>query len=106
MIAKAFKIRDRLRQAGANPSRLTDKDAGDVLRIMMTAPPGQVADSFAMLTNNERVGVVSREGVDLLREFFGGQNTPGVNMAVSAFRGDVPEERVRALAPAFVNQLS
>ncbi|MGW2355167.1 hypothetical protein [Actinacidiphila glaucinigra] len=39
LVAKAFKIADRLSQAEKRPTRLTDKDAGDVLRIMMTTPP-------------------------------------------------------------------
>ncbi|MGX2995373.1 hypothetical protein JNUCC64_13930 [Streptomyces sp. JNUCC 64] len=105
LVAKAFKIRDRLRAAEQRPDRLSDKDAADVLRIMMTARPGDVAATFEKLRTDDRVGAVAVQGLGLLRELFGAARTPGVEMAVSALRGDVDERRVRALAPAFVSRL-
>jgi hypothetical protein len=105
LIAKAFKIRDRLAQADTRPDRLTDKDAADVLRIMMATPPRQVAASFATLRQDPRVGAVATHGAELLHELFGAAATPGVEMAVNALRGDMSEERIRALAPAFTARL-
>ncbi|GII87818.1 hypothetical protein Ssi03_58080 [Sphaerisporangium siamense] len=102
LVAKAFKIRDRLADAATRPDRLADKDAGDILRIMMTIPAGQVATTFAALREDPRVGYVAAQGVVLLRELFGRGSSPGVGMAVDALRGDVPEVRVRALARAFI----
>ena len=105
LVAKAFKIRDRLAKADQRPDRLTDKDAGDVLRIMMVAPARQVAESAATLRKDPRVGAVASEGLSLLHELFGAPATPGVTMAVEALRGDIPEQRIRALAPAFTARL-
>jgi hypothetical protein len=105
LVAKAFKINDRVRGADRFPDRLTNKDAGDVLRLMMTTPPAVVTAAFDQLRADERVGAVTRTGERLLRELFGGRAALGVGMAVEALRGDVPEGRVRALAPAFVAAL-
>ncbi|MEU3715190.1 hypothetical protein [Streptomyces californicus] len=105
LVAKAFKISDRLRDADKRPARLTDKDAGDVLRLMMTASPRHVALRFTELRENARVGTIAAEGLDKLHALFGGAATPGVDMAVRALSGDVPEQRIRTLAPAFVSRL-
>lgn len=105
LVAKAYKISDRLGDAAARPDRLTDKDAGDVLRIMMTTRARQVASTFAELRDDSRVGSIATEGLEKLHALFGGAATPGVEMAVNALKGDVPEERIRALAPAFIDRL-
>ncbi|MFC8247343.1 hypothetical protein [Streptomyces chartreusis] len=105
LVAKAFKITDRLGQAEKRPDRLTDKDAGDVLRIMMTIRARQVSETFTVLRNNPRVGDVAADGLEKLRQLFGGRSTPGVNMAVKALAGSLEEDRVRALAPAFIARL-
>ena len=41
LVAKAFKIKDRLSDPG-KPERVVDKDAGDVVRIMMASSPRDV----------------------------------------------------------------
>jgi hypothetical protein len=105
LVAKAFKIRDRLRNEIAQPNRVVDKDASDVLRIMMTTPTDHVAATLAPLTRSERVGAVTIEGLGYLRDLFGRPRSRGVDMAVRALTGDIPEDRVRALAPAFVRAL-
>ena len=105
LVAKAFKISDRLSRADTHPDRLTDKDAGDVLRIMMTARPREVAAKFATLCDDPRVGNIAVEGMEKLHGLFGAPATPGVEMAVRALQGDVPEERIRLLAPTFVERL-
>lgn len=105
LVAKAYKINDRLTDADGCPDRLTNKDAGDVLRLMMTTPPAAVTATLGQLRGDMRVGAATRTGERLLRELFGRRAAPGVDMAVEALRGDVPEARVRALAPAFVTAL-
>ncbi|MFI1013525.1 hypothetical protein [Streptomyces sp. NPDC020965] len=105
LVAKAFKISDRLAQAAARPDRLTDKDAADVLRLMMTTRARDVAASFTALRDDPRVGEVTVQGLAKLHELFGAAATPGVEMAVNALKADVPEPRIRALAPAFISRL-
>ncbi|MFD9608334.1 hypothetical protein ACFWWS_03100 [Streptomyces sp. NPDC059083] len=105
LVAKAFKIEDRLSDSDSRPHRLADKDAGDVLRIMMTARPGKLAEEFSSLQQHPRVGTVAASGLAKLRQLFGGRASAGVEMAVRALQGDVLESRVRALAPAFIRRL-
>lgn len=106
LAAKAFKIRDCLSDAaGKRPDRLVNKDASDVLRIMMSIRAKEVASSFAALIRDPRVGEVATEGLALLRAQFGGADTPGVRMAVEALAGDLNAERIRALAPAYIRSL-
>ncbi|WEH37285.1 hypothetical protein PZB75_30340 [Streptomyces sp. AM 4-1-1] len=105
LVAKAFKITDRLSQSEKRPDHLTDKDAGDVLRIMMTTRARQVSDLFSVLRNDPRVGDVATDGLEKLRQLFGGRGTPGVEMAVKALAGSLEEDRVRTLAPAFITRL-
>ncbi|MFI6031280.1 hypothetical protein [Amycolatopsis magusensis] len=105
LVAKAHKIDDRYANRHSKPQRLVDKDAADVLRLMMVTPPDEVRLAFSELVVHERVGAIARDGMELLRRYFGGARTAGVEMAVRALTGDVAEARVRALAPAFVGRL-
>lgn len=105
LVAKAFKISDRLADEARRPDRLTDKDAGDVLRLFMSTPPRRAAADAARLRAHERVGAVTELGLGLLADLFGRPGSRGVDMAVQALAADVPEERVRALAPAFTSAL-
>ncbi|MFI9009546.1 hypothetical protein ACIGNX_20190 [Actinosynnema sp. NPDC053489] len=105
LVSKAFKIHDRLENAANRPDRLVDKDAADVLRIMMTIPVREVATSFARLVRDPRVGSIAAGGLALLRRQFGGADAAGVRMAVNALAGDLDGERVRLLAPTYVRNL-
>jgi hypothetical protein len=105
LVAKAFKISDRIADEARRPDRLSDKDAGDVLRLFMSTPPRQAAADAARLRTHHRVGAVAEQGLGLLADLFGRPGARGVNMAVDALAADVPEARVRALAPAFTGAL-
>jgi hypothetical protein len=105
LIAKAHKLHDRFAAADRRPDRLGNKDASDVYRLMTTARPAEVASTLTSLMANERVGTVAATGLGYLREQFGGADTPGVRLAIQALEGDVPAERIRALAPAFISAL-
>ncbi|WP_369243598.1 hypothetical protein [Streptomyces sp. R41] len=106
LVAKAIKLDERIRDAQKRPDRLNNEDAGDVYRIMTTVPADEVAQTFANLRNDPRVGDTARQGMQLLRTLFGAAATPGTNLAIQALAGDVPADRIRALAPAFVAALS
>ncbi|MGZ3142809.1 hypothetical protein ACVDFE_12585 [Lentzea chajnantorensis] len=101
LVAKAHKIHDRL----GCPDRLTNKDAGDVYRLMVGAPQREVISSFRTLVNSPLVDDVTMSGLKYLREQFGGPAAPGVLLAVDALAGDIPAERIRLVAPAYVAAL-
>ncbi|WBQ04649.1 hypothetical protein [Kribbella sp. CA-293567] len=105
LVAKAFKISERVAGAAARPARLTNKDAGDVYRIMAAVPARQVAGLFATLIDDSRVGAVATEGLKLLQQLFGGAGSVGVDLAVEAHAGDIPEITVRTVAPAYIGRL-
>ncbi|WP_067799550.1 hypothetical protein [Actinomadura formosensis] len=106
LVAKAYKISDRHKNVGTHPDRLTNKDAGDVYRIMATVPARRVASTITTLVQDPRIGAGAKEGIELLSELFGGARTPGVNLAVEAHTGDIPEETIRAAAPAYIKRLA
>lgn len=105
LVAKAYKINDRLDQKGTRPDRLSNKDAADVYRIMVKIRPREVAEVFEKVLADDRVGEVAANGLRYLRQQFGGADTPGVRMAVAALSGDAAEASIRAVMPAYVNQL-
>ncbi|MFJ4633603.1 hypothetical protein [Streptomyces sp. NPDC088847] len=107
-IAKAYKLDDRISQAEKQErnDRLSNKDAGDVYRIMTVVEAEEVAQTLRTLRNDSRVGSVVIRGMELLKNLFGGANTPGTELAVRALAGDVPETRIRTLAPFYISNLS
>jgi len=105
-VAKAHKIHDRLNDADKKPDRLTNKDAGDVYRLMVTTNARDMAVSFAGLLANPRVGEVTAAGLRYLREQFGGLDTPGVRLAIDALAGDVPASRIALVSRAYLNVFS
>ncbi|GAB3868541.1 hypothetical protein ACFPIJ_24585 [Dactylosporangium cerinum] len=46
-----------------------------------------------------------REGVQHLRRLFGGRRSPGVELAVTALAGAIPERSIRELAVSYVTVL-
>ncbi|MFJ9641424.1 hypothetical protein [Streptomyces sp. NPDC101178] len=106
LVAKAYKLHERIIAAAKRPERLSAKDAGDVYRIMSTIQVRDVAASFSSLCENPRVGSVATEGLSLLRQLFGAAATPGTELAVEALAGDIPESRIRVLIPAFISGLA
>ncbi|MFJ9634964.1 hypothetical protein ACIRU8_45465 [Streptomyces sp. NPDC101175] len=108
LIAKAFKLDERVTEAEAKErtDRLSNKDAGDVFRIMAVVPVEKVAATFRALQSDTRVGEVAADGLLRLHKLFGGAATPGTELAVRALAGDVPERRIRALAPFYASALT
>lgn len=102
LVAKAHKIHDRLGDA----DRLTNKDAGDVYRLMVGTNRTEVIGSFHTLCDDPLVGAVTSRGLQYLREQFGGPDTPGVRLAIAALAGAVPADRIRAVAPAYLRELA
>lgn len=105
LTAKAYKINDRV--ADHNPDRLSDKDAGDVIRLMRTSDPRAVATTFSGLLANadDRISQTASLGLRYLKEQFGRVRGPGIQMAERALTGALSEDTVRGLATAYVREL-
>ena len=103
LVAKAYKLGER---EDLDKSRLLDKDAADVYRLVATADPYAVAERFSHLMNDDRVGPVVRQGLTYLRRLFGGRDTTGVRMAIAALAGAGPgAAEIETVATAFISQL-
>jgi hypothetical protein len=106
LIAKARKITERKEDAGqGREHRLTDKDAADVVRLMLGTDPDDVSGRFETLLGNDRTAEVTRRGLVELRRLFGGARTTGTVMAISALAGDPIEEEVPGIVNAYLADL-
>lgn len=105
LTAKAYKIHDRL--ADTTPGRQSNKDAGDVIRLMTTSNPSVVAATFNELLQNpdERIRETAQTGLTYLKDQFGRVRGPGIQMAEHALAGAIPVGRIRGLAPAYIKAL-
>jgi hypothetical protein len=93
LIAKAYKIRDRL-EPGTRIDRQKDKDALDIYRLALAIPFNQLASAFSTLLIDDRSEITTREGLDLLSQLFGTRRAPGIEMATRALEGTAPASRI------------
>lgn len=80
LVSKAHKISDREGQ----PSRESDKDALDVLRLLRALEAEVLAQSLAELSKSGLSGQVAREAVSHLGRLFETAQAPGSRMAARA----------------------
>ncbi|MFE3542412.1 GSU2403 family nucleotidyltransferase fold protein [Nocardia sp. NPDC059177] len=84
IVAKCHKIAERIQQ----PSRLNDKDAHDVYRLLAACDPTRVAESFAVLLGEEISRDVTTEAVTHLSQLFAAEvDAVGAAMAGRAEEG-------------------
>lgn len=100
LVAKAHKLHDRV-QIG-RPTRLSDKDAADVFRLMQTADATRTAVTLGRLVVDPVAGQVTQAGLRYLVDLFGRSASTGLTMAVAALRFAVPPERIAAVCNGFV----
>jgi hypothetical protein len=103
-VAKAHKLHDRL--AAARPHRLHDKDAADVIRLMQTTVPADVAKTLAQLCEHEIAGAPTRSAIGYLVELFGERRGTGIRMAANALQIAMPGARVTAIATGYMQRLT
>ncbi|MGH9307718.1 MAG: hypothetical protein ACRD0I_12665 [Acidimicrobiales bacterium] len=103
LVAKMHKLHDRV--ASGRSDRLDDKDAADVIRLMQATSPRTVGTRIAGLCGDGLAGTVSTEAVGYLEELFGRRGRVGIQMAASALRLGLPEDRVEALSVAYTSVL-
>lgn len=90
LVAKLHKIGERRNDT----SRLQDKDALDVLRILRHGTPGELAASLARLATDTLAASVTRAARELLAELFAQRDAAGSIMAARSSAGLVDEEQI------------
>ncbi|NLU64252.1 hypothetical protein HCA61_18560 [Rhodococcus sp. HNM0563] len=84
LVAKLHKIGERVE----NPTRLNDKDAHDIYRILRAVETEELSSSFTRLLADEVSGAVTAEAVVHLRDLFAaGHDALGAAMAGRAEEG-------------------
>jgi hypothetical protein len=105
LLSKAIKISQRLNDSARRPDRLQDKDASDVVALMMTSDVDKVTATFGDLLRDDRTQKVTRTGLGHFHQLFGASRAPGVEMATRALNGIQELSTVVALATAFTAQM-
>jgi hypothetical protein len=96
LVAKLHKIGERT----DTPSRLLDKDAHDIYRLLVAIPTDQLATALARLKSDPLAGEVTRQALELLRDLFAaGPNALGPMMAGRAER-DIGDPAIAAASSA------
>jgi hypothetical protein len=103
LVAKAYKIKDRL--ADPKPDRLGEKDATDVLRLMLTSDIEAVVAVFRRLLADPEIGPVTKTGLGYLDEQFGRPRGRGVLMAQRNLEGVRRADLVAGVAVGYVRQV-
>jgi hypothetical protein len=84
IVAKTHKIAERV---GGPATRLKNKDALDILRLLRATETMDVAATLTMLMANELAGPVTTEAIRHFERLFTGETAEGVSMAVAATAG-------------------
>jgi hypothetical protein len=103
IVAKSHKIADRV-ETGKD-DRLKDKDAADVVRLMLASSPAMVAATLRLLQAHPDAGASTSTGLDRFESLFGSRAGGGIEMAGRALRGAMPSERVRAICLGWTQEL-
>ncbi|MGC2375026.1 MAG: hypothetical protein WA484_14230 [Solirubrobacteraceae bacterium] len=99
LVAKLHKLHERVESQ--RPTRIDDKDAADVLRIMQTTNPADIADTLATLTRDPIAGEPTTAALTYLAELFGARGRTGITMAQRALRTAMPPARIQALCVSY-----
>ncbi len=103
LAAKAHKLHDRV--ASGKATRIDDKDAADVVRLMQTTAPAAVGATLATLCRDGVAGPVTVDAVSYLEELFGRRGSRGTEMAARALRVGMPQARVETLCVSYTERL-
>jgi hypothetical protein len=103
LVSKAHKLHDRV--ASTKASRLHDKDAADVLRIMQKWPVTSLSSVFSVLLSDPIASQPTRDALIYLRDLFGGRSRPGTTMAANALRLAMESDTVAVICTSYISQL-
>jgi hypothetical protein len=104
LVAKAHKLHDRI--ASGKATRIDEKDAGDVVRLMRATAPNDVAATLARVASNDIAGPVARSALEYVDELFGRRGRRGIEMAARNLRGGLPEAQIETLCVSYTRTLS
>jgi hypothetical protein len=99
LVAKLHKLHERVESQ--RPARIDDKDAADVLRIMQTTDPADIAVTLATLTRNPIAGEPTTAALTYLDALFGTRGRPGIAMAQRSLRTAMPADRVQTICVSY-----
>lgn len=102
-VSKLHKLADRAEREDAK--RLFNKDASDVVQIMRSVLPRELAETLIVLKADPVAGPPTEQAMAYLQNLFGRRASLGISMAADALRRAVPEERIRAICLAYVSEL-
>lgn len=103
LVAKIHKIADRAETEV--PSRIKDKDALDVLRLLQATETADLAGRIALLARSEPCSTVTAEALDHLPRLFGRAEGAGTDMAVRAAGVNADAEVIAASMTVLVTDL-
>jgi len=103
LIAKAHKLHERV--VSDRTSRIHDKDAADVYRLMRASSPEVVGRALRELREHAIAGPSVRVGIEYLLALFTSRRADGVVMASRSFRLAVPEDQIAAVCTAYTRAL-
>jgi hypothetical protein len=103
LVAKTHKLNDRISRGAAR--RIDDKDAADVVRLLQSSDPTEVAATLERLRGHPDSGPTTGSAIGYLREIFGRRGAPAIAMAATALEGAMPPEQVRAICIDYVDRL-
>ena len=101
VVAKIHKIADR---AGTG-SRVEDKDALDVFRLLQVTATADLADRICQLLGHEISSAVTVEALTQMRRLFGNPDAAGIGMAVRAAGPAAVAEEIAASLTVLVSDL-
>jgi hypothetical protein len=104
LIAKAHKIRDRVESR--RESRISDKDAADVVRIMQNTDPLEIATRMSTLLVDPVASDSTHDAVSHLENLFGRRGQAGIEMAQRALQLALSPDTVEVICTTYVNILT
>lgn len=99
IVAKLHKIEDRIRT-----TRLSDKDALDILRLLRKAEMTELARTFSNLMSHPIAGSVTSEAIGIAEDLFGSVSSTGCRMSAAAAAPENPDV-IAASCVALFNEL-
>lgn len=104
LVAKVHKIYERTRDA-KNPSRVSDKDALDVVRLLQAVEPETFGDRLRILLDDPTSSDVTTAAIEHFGELFGESSSAGVEMAIHAAGPQGDRETLAASIPLLAGDL-